>query len=78
MSLIRTLELRGMLEIAEVVALSSLKREESRGSHYRRDHPDRRDEEYLKHTMVYQGKEGPELEYTDVTLGGFPVKEREY
>ncbi|MFW6196004.1 MAG: FAD-binding protein [Thermoplasmatota archaeon] len=78
MSLIRTLELRGMLEIAEVVALSSLKREESRGSHYRRDYPDRRDDEYLKHTMVYQGEDGPELEYTDVTLGEFPVKEREY
>ena len=77
-ALVRTLELKSMVNTAEVVALGSLEREESRGSHYRRDHPERRDDEYLYHTMVEKTEEGPELYYEDVTLGQFEVKEREY
>ncbi len=77
-ALIRTLELRNMLLIAEVVAIGAIERQESRGSHYRTDHEDRRDDEYLKHTMVKKGEDGPELEYSDVTMGRFEVKEREY
>ncbi|MEF8873573.1 MAG: FAD-dependent oxidoreductase [Candidatus Thermoplasmatota archaeon] len=77
-ALIRTLELKSMLNIAEVVALGSLEREESRGSHFRRDFPERRDDKYLHHTLVEKSKKGPELHYEDVTLGQFDVKEREY
>ncbi|MFP4142061.1 MAG: FAD-dependent oxidoreductase [Thermoplasmata archaeon] len=77
-ALVRTLELKSMVNIAEVVALSSIEREESRGSHFRRDHPDRDDEGYMYHTMVEKTGEGPELRYEDVTLGQFDVKEREY
>jgi len=77
-ALIRTLELKSMLNIAEVVALGAIEREESRGSHFRRDFPERRDNKYLYHTMVEKGKEEPELYYEDVTLGRFDVKEREY
>ncbi|MFW6064452.1 MAG: FAD-dependent oxidoreductase [Candidatus Natronoplasma sp.] len=77
-ALIRTLELRSMLDIAEVVALGSIKRKESRGSHFRRDHPERKDEEYLYHTKVEKTTEGPEIYFDEVTLGQFEVKEREY
>lgn len=77
-ALIRTLELRNMLLIAEVLALGAIERKESRGSHYRTDYEERRDEEYLKHTMVTKGKSGPELGYSEVTMGRFDVKEREY
>jgi len=77
-SLIRTLELKSMLEIAEVVAIGSIERMESRGSHFRRDHPERRDEEYLYHTKIEKTTEGPELYFDDVSLGRFEVKEREY
>ncbi|MFP4001813.1 MAG: FAD-dependent oxidoreductase [Thermoplasmata archaeon] len=77
-ALVRTLELKSMVNIAEVVALGSIQREESRGSHFRRDHPDRDDEGYMYHTMVEKTGEGPELRYEDVTLGQFDVKEREY
>ncbi|MBS3817809.1 MAG: FAD-binding protein, partial [Candidatus Thermoplasmatota archaeon] len=77
-ALVRTLELKSMLNIAEVVAIGSVEREESRGSHFRRDFPERRDEEYLCHTMVEKGEAKPELHYEDVTLGRFDVKEREY
>jgi succinate dehydrogenase / fumarate reductase flavoprotein subunit len=37
-----------MLVLAELVALASLEREESRGSHYRLDFPDRDDARFLK------------------------------
>ncbi|MFW5907332.1 MAG: FAD-dependent oxidoreductase [Candidatus Natronoplasma sp.] len=77
-ALIRTLELRSMLDIAEVVAMGSIERKESRGSHFRRDHPERKDEEYLYHTKVEKTTEGAELYFDEVTLGLFQVKEREY
>ena len=77
-ALVRTLELKSMLNIAEVVALGSIERKESRGSHFRRDHPERKDDEYLYHTMVEKTEQGPELRYENVTLGRFEVKEREY
>ncbi|MBS3782776.1 MAG: succinate dehydrogenase/fumarate reductase flavoprotein subunit, partial [Candidatus Thermoplasmatota archaeon] len=77
-ALIRTLELKSMVNIAEVVAMGSIERKESRGSHFRRDYTERRDEEYLYHTKVEKTEGGPKLRYEDVTLGQFKVKEREY
>ncbi len=77
-ALVRTLELRSMLLISEVLARGAIAREESRGSHYRTDFRERRDEKYLKHTVVKKGAAGPELEYSPVTLGKFEVREREY
>ncbi|MEN0019858.1 MAG: FAD-binding protein, partial [Planctomycetota bacterium] len=47
-----TRALGDMLVLAEVVALGSLERQESRGSHYRLDFPDRNDEQFLKATVV--------------------------
>ncbi len=77
-ALVRTLELKSMLYTAEVVAIGSIEREESRGSHFRRDYPERNDEEFLYHTKVEKTEKRPELYYEDVTLGRFEVKEREY
>ncbi|MFW9781165.1 MAG: succinate dehydrogenase/fumarate reductase flavoprotein subunit, partial [Candidatus Heimdallarchaeota archaeon] len=76
--LIRTLELRSMLDIAEATAYSSLWRKESRGAHFRTDFPTRNDEDYLVHTMVYRTKEGLEIKTKPVKLGIFEVKERKY
>ena len=67
-----------MFELAEIIALSSIAREESRGSHSRKDFPDRDDEMWLVHTMAYQDADGPRLEYVPPTLGTFEVKERVY
>ncbi len=75
-SLVRTLELGYMLEAAETVAVSALERKESRGSHYRTDFATRDDDRYLKHTVIKKDQDGkPSIEYSDVTLGLFPVKE---
>ena len=76
--LIRTLELRNMIDIAEVTAFAALWREESRGAHYRLDFPNRNDEKYLVHSLVTRTKNGLEMKTKPVTLGIFPVKERAY
>ncbi|MGZ4857395.1 MAG: FAD-binding protein, partial [Methanobacteriaceae archaeon] len=50
-ALIRFFELEGMLQLAEVVALGAISREESRGSHTRTDYRERDDARFLKHTI---------------------------
>ncbi len=76
--LIRTLELRSMLDIAEATAYASLWRKESRGAHFRIDYPTRNDDKYLVHTMIYRVKDGLEIKTKPVKLGIFEVKERKY
>ncbi|MFW9922590.1 MAG: FAD-dependent oxidoreductase [Candidatus Thorarchaeota archaeon] len=76
--LIHALELRNMIDIAEVTAFAALWREESRGAHSRLDFPTRNDKKYLVHSLVTRGKEGLIMNSKPVTLGIFPVKERVY
>jgi succinate dehydrogenase / fumarate reductase flavoprotein subunit len=77
-ALIRYLELEGMLQLAEVLALGAMAREESRGSHTRRDYPERDDERFLAHTIATLEKGGIGITYSPVTLGMFAVEERGY
>ncbi len=77
-TLIQFLELEGMLKIAEVVAKGAIKREESRGSHMRTDHPNRDDENFLKHTLIGLEDKNLNIKYKPVTLGMFEPKERVY
>ena len=76
--LIRTLELRSMIDIAEATTYASLWRKESRGAHFRTDFPSRNDDDYLVHTMIYRGKDGLEIKIKPVKVGIFEVKERKY
>ncbi|MFW9825773.1 MAG: FAD-dependent oxidoreductase [Candidatus Thorarchaeota archaeon] len=76
--LIRTLELRNMLDIAEATVVASSWRKESRGAHYRIDYPSRNDDDYLVHTMIYRAKDKLEIKTKPVKLGIFEVKERKY
>jgi succinate dehydrogenase / fumarate reductase flavoprotein subunit len=77
-TLIQFLELEGMLKIAEVVANGAIQRNESRGSHTRTDHPDRDDENYLKHTLTVLNDGNISVSYKPVILGMFEPKERVY
>ncbi|MBT4702250.1 MAG: fumarate reductase (quinol) flavoprotein subunit [Rhodospirillaceae bacterium] len=67
--LIQALELKGMIEVAEAMAHSARRREESRGSHQRLDFTERDDDNFLKHTLVgYQGADVPSIDYRDVII----------
>ena len=71
-------ELEGMLHLAEVIVEGALTRKESRGSHFREDHPDRDDEHWLRHTLAYKTPEGTRLDYKKVTITSYPPGERTY
>jgi succinate dehydrogenase / fumarate reductase flavoprotein subunit len=76
--LISALELPLMLELALIICEGALARTESRGSHYRTDYPARDDANWLKHTIVVRGAEGPALSYRDVDLSKYEPEERKY
>ncbi len=76
--LMHALETGFMLEVAEVATAGGLARTESRGAHARRDHAERDDENWLKHTLAYMTDEGPRLEYSPVTITMWKPVERKY
>ncbi len=78
LDLLRTLELRGMLDLAEVVALGALARQESRGAHFRRDFPERDDVNWMKHTIVTYSAKGPQVEAKPVTVTKWQPQVRKY
>ncbi|WP_445476030.1 FAD-dependent oxidoreductase [Methanococcoides methylutens] len=78
LELLNAIELKGMLDLAHVIALGALVREESRGAHYRTDFLERDDKNWLKHTLAYPASQGPRLEYKDVNITIFQPQRRTY
>jgi succinate dehydrogenase / fumarate reductase flavoprotein subunit len=77
--MVDTLELAGMLDLAQVTALTALRRTECRGSHWRTDHPGRNDEAWLRHSLAAYNPDGPpEVTYEDVIITTYPPQKREY
>lgn len=77
-SLLFHLELGNMLDLAEAIALAASHRKESRGAQFRRDFPQRDDEEWLKHILVRYTPEGPSLDYSPVTITRWQPERRVY
>ena len=77
-NLIATLELGFMLECAETIVVSALERKESRGAHFMTEFPQRDDENWLKHIMVRQSPDGPQLDYVPVTITQWEPQVRSY
>jgi fumarate reductase flavoprotein subunit len=74
-----TLEMANMIDVAECILASALRREESRGAHQRTDHPQRDDERFLVHHLVRRGADGaPTVEQVPVTITALPPGERVY
>jgi fumarate reductase flavoprotein subunit len=77
--LVSAIELAFMLDVAESMVQSALQRTESRGAHQRTDFPQRNDEKFLAHSLVYRKAEGrPQVEYLPVTITRWPPGERVY
>ena len=76
--LLDALELGHMLDLAEVITMGALYREESRGAHFREDFPERNDATYLVHTLVRFTDKGPQIFEKPVTITRFQPKERKY
>ncbi|WP_435174322.1 FAD-binding protein [Halorussus sp. AFM4] len=80
--LIHTIETRNLIDLAEAIALGALARDEFRGAHWRQEHQERKDDEWLKHTMLSWNDGNPELWYKPVILEGenktYEPKERSY
>ncbi|HEY7281438.1 MAG TPA: succinate dehydrogenase flavoprotein subunit [Actinomycetota bacterium] len=77
--LMEAVELGFLLDIAEPVVNAALARDESRGAHYREDHPLRDDDHWMKHSLSYRQEDGSiKLEFKDVKLGPYVPMERKY
>jgi fumarate reductase flavoprotein subunit len=76
---IAALELSFMLDVAEAIVTSALRREESRGAHQRTDFPTRDDTRFLSHSLVRRQPDGSSrVEYLPVTITRWPPGERVY
>ncbi|QLH79014.1 FAD-binding protein [Halosimplex rubrum] len=79
--LMHTMETRNIIDIAEAITVGALAREEFRGAHWREQYQERRDDEWLKHTMLAWSDGNPRLYYKPVLLEGekeYEPKERSY
>jgi succinate dehydrogenase / fumarate reductase flavoprotein subunit len=71
-------QLWNMLQLARVITLGALNRNESRGAHYKPDFPDRNDEEWLKTTIAEYSEEAPVLSYEPVDISLVEPRKRDY
>lgn len=78
MELLSVIELGGMIDAAEAIAMSALNREESRGAHSRKDFPTRNDKDWLKHTVVVRSGGEFRISMSDVKITRFEPAERSY
>lgn len=67
--LLEVLEFGCLLDLAEATVASALARTESRGAHSREDFPNRDDEKFFKHSLVYSyGDQQTSVAYKDVDI----------
>jgi len=72
------IELGYMIDCAEATVVAALERKESRGAQFRTDHPERNDEEWLKHIDITMNGDGPQVSYSPVTITQWQPEERKY
>jgi succinate dehydrogenase / fumarate reductase flavoprotein subunit len=73
------IELGYMLDCAEAIVVAAIERTESRGAQFRTDHPERNDEQWLKHIDITLNGDGtPQISYSPVTITQWQPEERKY
>ena len=78
MALPHARHLANMLELARVITLGALNRNESRGAHYKPEFPNRDDENFLKTTIAEYSGEGPVFSYEPVDISLIKPRTRDY
>ena len=75
-----TRQLWNMLQLARVITIGALNRNESRGAHYKPEFPDRNDEDFLKTTMAKfnASANAPEFHYEEVDTSLIKPRKRDY
>ena len=75
-----TRQLESMLHLARVITNGALKRDETRGAHYKPEFPERDDENFLKTTIAqYDEKNNePVITYEDVDVSYIAPRKRDY
>jgi succinate dehydrogenase / fumarate reductase, flavoprotein subunit len=77
--LMEVVELGFLLDCADALVTSALARDESRGGHFREDHPLRDDANWLKHSLAYRQDDGSiRLDFKPVKMGPYVPRERKY
>jgi succinate dehydrogenase / fumarate reductase flavoprotein subunit len=76
--LTEAVELESLVTLAEAILCSAGARTESRGAHFREDYPARDDENWLKHTLISQRDNGPDIRFKPVHVTRFQPKPRTY
>lgn len=73
-------QLDNMLQLARVIALGALQRNESRGAHYKPDFPERDDANWLKTTKAYfaPDADAPQFTFEPVDTSLIPPRPRRY
>jgi succinate dehydrogenase / fumarate reductase flavoprotein subunit len=71
-------QLWNMLDLARVMTLGALRRDESRGAHFKPDFPERDDVHWLKTTKAGWTSDGPEFSYDPVDVSLIPPRPRKY
>lgn len=71
-------QLWNMLQLARVITLGALNRNESRGAHYKPEFPERDDENFLKTTIAEYSDESPVFSYEAVDVGLIEPRKRDY
>jgi succinate dehydrogenase/fumarate reductase flavoprotein subunit len=59
--LFKTLELKNMIVLAEIICRAALLRTESRGAHYRSDYPEEDNDNWLKNIVIQKIDSGMQL-----------------
>jgi succinate dehydrogenase / fumarate reductase, flavoprotein subunit len=76
--LLEAVELGFLLDLAETLVVSARARTESRGGHFREDHPARDDRNWLKHSLARRTDSGVKLDYKPVSMTRYEPMERRY
>ncbi|MDQ1144825.1 succinate dehydrogenase / fumarate reductase flavoprotein subunit [Bacillus sp. SORGH_AS 510] len=75
-----TRQLQNMLQLARVITIGALNRNESRGAHYKPEFPERNDEEFMKTTMAkfVDAASAPAFHYEDIDVSLIQPRKRDY